>query len=190
MRILIAGLIGGIALFVWGVLAHVVLPIGEMGMKVANHQDAAMTALQSSADKGAGVYMIPGIAPEMWQDETAMNAFVTQYKDAPSAFVVYDPTPNPNLQSMGGALTKQFINDVLMGLIAAWILGLAAVSFGTRVMMGAALGVLAWLSTSVPYWNWYRFPMDFTLGALLDSGVGLFVASIPIAWWLGRTRAR
>lgn len=188
MRTFVAGLIGGIVLFLWGMVAHVVLPIGEMGMRVASNQDAAITALQASTDKGAGVYMIPGMAPEMWQNEDAMTAFQTQYKDAPSAFVVWDPTPNPNLQSMAAPLVKQFINDVAIGLLAAWILALAPVSFGRRVLMGAVLGVIAWLSVSVPYWNWYRFPMDFTVGALLDSGIGLLLASIPMAWWLGRTR--
>ncbi|KGQ19039.1 hypothetical protein LF41_131 [Lysobacter dokdonensis DS-58] len=188
MRIFVAGLIGGIVLFLWGVVAHVVLPIGEMGMKVASNQDSAMTALRASTDKGAGVYMIPGMDPAMWQDKEAMNAFTTKYKDAPSAFVVWDPTPNQNLQTMGPALTKQFVNDVLIGLLAAWILAMAPVSFGRRVLMGGVLGVLAWLATSVPYWNWYRFPMDFTVGALLDSGLGLLIASAPIAWWLGRGR--
>jgi hypothetical protein len=188
MRTFVAGVIGGIVLFLWGAIAHVVLPIGEMGMKVASNQDVAMTALQASADKGAGIYMIPGMDPAMWRDAEAMNAFTTKYKDAPSAFVVWDPTPNPNLQSMGPALTKQFVTDLLVALIAAWILALAPVSFGTRVLMGGALGVMAWLTTSVPYWNWYRFPMDFTVGALLDSGLGLLIASVPMAWWLGRGR--
>ena len=49
MRIFIAGLIGGIVLFLWGVIAHVALPIGEMGMKVASGQEAAIAALHASA---------------------------------------------------------------------------------------------------------------------------------------------
>ena len=187
MRIFIAGLIGGIVLFLWGVVAHVALPIGEMGMKVAGNQDAAIAALQASGDKGAGVYMIPGMSPETWRDEAAMKAFVDKYKDAPSAFVVYDPTPNPTLSNMVPALVKQLVSDLLVGLVAAWILSQAA-GFGTRVLIGAALGVVSWLSVSLPYWNWYRFPMDFTIGAWLDSGIGLLIASFPIAWWLGRTR--
>jgi len=73
-------------------------------------------------------------------------------------------------------------------LLAAWVMAQAATSFGTRVLMGTAMGVVAWLSVSVPYWNWYRFPMDFTIGALLDSGLGLAIASMPMAWWLGRHR--
>ena len=188
MRIFIAGLIGGIVLFLWTTIAHVVLPIGEMGMKVASDQDVAMSTLQRSADKGPGVYMIPGMEPEMWQDEGAMKAFQDKYANASSAFLVYDPSPNPAVQNMVPNLLKQFVTDVLIGLLAAWILAQAAVSFGTRVLMGGVLGVVAWLAVSVPYWNWYRFPLDFTIGAWLDSGLGMLIASIPIAWWLGRAR--
>jgi hypothetical protein len=188
MRIFIAGLLGGIVLFVWGMVAHVVLPTGHMGMRVASNQDAAIAALHASADKGAGVYLIPGMAPEMYADRPALAAFQDKYKDAPSAFLVYDPSPNPTLQSMTAPLVKQFISNVLMGVLAAWILALATVSFGTRVMMGTAIGVISWLAISVPYWTWYRFPMDFTIATWLDVGVGMIIASVVMAWWLGRRR--
>lgn len=188
-RTLVAGLIGGIVLFIWGAIAHVALPIGEMGMKVAVNQDATIAALQASADKGAGVYMLPGMDPEQWNDEAAMTAFQGKYKDAPSAFLVYDPTPNPVIQSMVGPLVTQFVIDLAICLLAAWIMSRAAL-FGTRVLMGVAMGIIAWLSVSVPYWNWYRFPMDFTIGAYLDSGLGLAIAGVPMAWWLSGGRNR
>ena len=188
MRIIIAGLIGGIVLFIWGAVAHMALPIGEMGMKVAANQDATIATLQAAGDQGAGVYMIPGMAPEAWRDEAARNAFIEKYRTSPSAFVVYDPAGNPAMASMGPNLVKQFVSDYFVALLAAWIMAAGAFSFGTRVAMGAAMGLIAWFSISVPYWNWYQFPMDFTIGALLDSGLGLLIASIPMAWWLGRRR--
>jgi hypothetical protein len=188
MRIFIAGLIGGIVLFIWGAVAHMALPIGEMGMKLASNQEATIAAMQSAGGQGAGVYMVPGMAPETWRDEAARNAFIEKYKDSPSAFVVYDPAANPAMSSMAPNLVKQFVSDFLVALLAAWIMGAGAFSFGTRVAMGGAMGLIAWLSVSVPYWNWYRFPMDFTIGAWLDGGLGLLIASIPMAWWLGRRR--
>ena len=44
MRVLISGLIGGLVFFVWAAVAHMVLPIGEMGMKVANSEDPVLAA--------------------------------------------------------------------------------------------------------------------------------------------------
>ena len=188
MRIYIAGLIGAIVLFVWGAVSHMVLPVGEMGIQQATQQDAAIAALQASGDKGHAVYMVPGLNPDEWGDEAKLSAFVSKYANSPSAFVVYDPAPNPNISSMGPALINQFVSNLLVAIIVAWIMATGAFSFGQRIAVGGAIGVAAWLLVSIPYWNWYRFPLDFTIGAWLDYGLGLLLASVPMAWWLGRRR--
>jgi len=186
MRLLIAGIIGAIVFFIWGMLAHVVLPIGEMGMQLAAEQDAALAALQASATKGEGVYMLPGIAPEKMSDTTALTAFQEKYKTSPSAFVVYSPNANPAMASMVPNLVKQFVTNLLAALVLAWVLTLGAFAFGQRVLIAGAAAVFAWLVISVPYWNWYQFPLQFTLGALIEQLVGWLAAGAAMAWWLGR----
>jgi hypothetical protein len=91
MRILPAALIGGTLFWIWGAIAHMLLPIGEMGMKTAVEQDAAIAALQASATSGEGVYMIPGMDPESWRDKPAHEAFVARYKDAPTRWWCTSP---------------------------------------------------------------------------------------------------
>ena len=49
-----------------------------------------------------------------------------------------------------------------------------------------ALGLFGWLTLSLPYWNWYMFPLNFTLGALIEQVVGWLLAGAAMAWWLGR----
>ena len=34
---------------------------------------------------------------------------------------------------------------------------------------------------SVPYWNWYEFPLEFTLAEAIDSVVGWLLAGFVIA---------
>jgi hypothetical protein len=186
MRILVAGLIGGIVMFFWGAVAHMALPIGEMGMKVADGQGSAIAALQASATQGAGVYMLPGMSPEQWQDEASRKAFVEQHQASPYAFVVYQPGGNPALSDMAPNLVKQFASDVLAALVAAWVLALGPMAFGRRVLAAGAMGLFAWLAVQVPYWNWYLFPLDFTLAALVEQVVGWLLAGMAMAWWLGR----
>ena len=189
MRVLLAGVIGGIVLFLWGAVAHMALPIGEMGMKVASNQEAALTALSASATPGAGVYMLPGMSPEEWRNEVARKAFVDRAKTAPYAFVIYQPGGNPVNVSMGPSLVKQFVGDTLVALLVAWLMSLAQFGFGRRVLIGTVVGIASWLAISVPYWNWYMFPTEFTVGTLLDVGLGLLIASVPMAWWLGRVKS-
>jgi hypothetical protein len=44
-----SALIGGTLLWLWGAVAHMFLPIGMMGFRIAIDQDAAINTLQSTA---------------------------------------------------------------------------------------------------------------------------------------------
>ena len=191
MRVIIAGIIGGIAMFFWGAVAHMVLPIGEMGMKTPVEQQATLASIAQTATGGQGVYMYPSLEAEKWGDEAAMKAFTDANKGSAYAFVVYQPGGNPVNESMTPNLIKQFASDTLAALVLAWVLALGTWAFSRRVLVAGAAGLFAWLSISVPYWNWYMFPMDFTISGLIEVVVGWLLAGAAMAWWLGRgERAR
>lgn len=184
MRVLIAGLLGGVVFFFWGFVAHMVLPIGEMGMKQATNEDTVLAALPASLP-GEGVYMIPGLAPDQMNDDAAVKAYSDKARSHPNAFIVYQPVGHDGMD-MGSNLVKQFAFDTASAMIIAFVLAMAPLAFGQRVLASTALGLFSWLTVSVPYWNWYRFPLDFTIGNLLEQVVGWFFAGLAIAWWLGR----
>ena len=151
MRILIAGLIGGNVMFIWGSVVHTLLPIGEMGLHVPTDQPAALSALAQTTKAGEGIYMYPSVGPETMNDKAAMAAFVAANKDSPFAFVVYQPGGNPIFGSMAPNLAKQLVSDILAGLVAAWILAMLVTGFQKRVVVAGAMGLFAWLAISVPY---------------------------------------
>lgn len=82
--------------------------------------------------------------------------------------------------------SKEWDANTLSALLVAWFLGLGPFGFGKRVAIGVALGLFAWLVISVPQWIWYRFPLELTLGSLISCLRGWLLASMPMAWWLGR----
>jgi hypothetical protein len=43
------------------------------------------------------------------------------------------------------------------------------------------MGLFGFLSILVSYWNWYGFPTDFTIGAVLDEVIGWFLAGLVLA---------
>lgn len=186
MRLVIAAIIGGIVMFIWGAVAHMALPIGEMGMKTAVEQDAALSALKASAAEGEGVYMLPGFAPEKMSDSAFVEAFQKQYASSPYALVIYQPGGNPAISNMVPNLVKQFVTDTLAAFVLAWVLALGVFGFGKRVMIAGALALFAWIAISLPYWNWYLFPSAFTIATLLEQVIGWLLAGAAIAWWLGR----
>ena len=184
MRTLIAGLLGAIVFFFWGFVSHTFLPIGQMGMKMASSEAPIIAALRDNLP-GEGVYAVPGLAPEKMSDPAAAKAYSLTAKANPYAFVIYQPQGEDNLE-MTDNLVKQFVSVLLSALLVAYVLALGAFGFGKRVLISTLLGLFAWLTISVPHWNWYRFPLDFTIGILLDQVIGWMVAGVVMAWWLGR----
>ncbi|MDE1895422.1 MAG: hypothetical protein KGH90_13965, partial [Xanthomonadaceae bacterium] len=104
---------------------------------------------------------------------------------SPYALVVYQPHGTDMMQ-MGPQIGRQWASDTLSALALAFVMGLAVLSFRRRLAVAAAAAVFAWLSTLLPYWNWYRFPLDFTLAALAEQLLGWLIAGAAMAWWIGR----
>ena len=50
-RILVAGILAGIAMYVWTSVAHLVLPLGTVSVKeITTNEDAVLNALHECAD--------------------------------------------------------------------------------------------------------------------------------------------
>ncbi|WP_426271677.1 hypothetical protein ACN9MB_09935 [Dyella kyungheensis] len=189
MRVLVAALMGGIVMFIWGAVAHMALGLGDVGMRQPVAEDAVLGSLRPGLGEQAGVFVLPSVDPAKMHDKTVMDAYSTKAKASPYALVVYMPQGD-DLSDMSGTLPRQWASDTLSALALAFLMGLAAFSFMTRLSIALAAAVFAWLSTLVPYWNWYRFPTNFTLAALIEQVIGWLLAGAVMAWWLGRGEHR
>jgi hypothetical protein len=186
MRIGIAALLGAIVIFFWQFASHMVLPVGQMGFRLPTNEDVVLQAVSSGLPQ-PGVYLLPSIDPAKMSDEAVRSAWIEKQKKNPFAFVVIAP-PEQSAGGMGAQLGMQFVINLIGALIIAWLLAATAWGFGARVLGATALGVFGWLVNTLPQWNWYRFPVDFALGNLIDQGVGWLLAGVAIAWWLGRAQ--
>ncbi|HEY4293978.1 hypothetical protein [Luteibacter sp.] len=186
MRIVIATLIGGLIMFFWGAFAHMVLPLGELSMRAPTNEDSVLTALRDGLPAEHGIYVLPHFdMATMHGNEQATKAYSEKAKANPYAFIVYSPNGKDPV-AMGGNLFHQWLSDTLAALLVALVLiRMAGVGVVRGLCIGLAFGVFAWLSISVPYWNWYRFPGAFTAGYLVEQGFGWLLAGAAMGWWLG-----
>ncbi|MEO6926483.1 MAG: hypothetical protein ABI129_07405 [Rhodanobacter sp.] len=185
MRVLVASLIGGIVMFLWGVGAHMVLGLGDIGLRQPTNENVALSGLQEGLGGQAGVYVLPSLDPKQMKDPAVTRAYSIKAVRSPYAWVIYQPRGTDMLQ-MGPQIGRQWASDTLAALALAFVMGLAVLSFRQRLAVAAAAAVFAWLSSLLPYWNWYRFPLDFTLAALAEQLIGWLLAGAVMAWWLGR----
>ena len=185
MRVLVAGLIGGIVMFLWGVAAHMALGLGSVGIHQPLDENAALSGLQEGLGDQPGVYLLPSLDPKQMGDAAVVRAYSIKAVRSPYAWVVYQPRGTDMMQ-MGPQIGRQWASDTLASLALAFVMGLAVVGFRRRVAIAAAAAVFACLSSMLPYWNWYRFPLDFTLAALAEQLIGWLLAGAAMARWLGR----
>ena len=189
MRVLVAGLIGGILMFLWGVVAHMALGLGNVGLKQPASESVVLSTLHEGLGDKAGVYILPSLDPKKMGDAAEVIAYQQQAIRSPYAWVVYMPQGD-DMTRMGPQIGRQWASDTLSALALAFVMGLAGLDFRRRLALAAVAVAFAWLSTMVPYWNWYRFPLDFTWAALIEQLLGWLIAGAAMAWWLGRSERK
>jgi hypothetical protein len=183
-KVLLPGILGGIAVFIWLFISHMVLPIGVMGFKTTpNTEDYVLNAMKSSIQE-PGLYFMPG--HDLSRRPT--DAEMKKYELGPTAFLVYHPTGEKAISP--GKLIRQAIFNILCGLIAAYIISATVASLATRGVMVMLMGLFAWLAISAPHWNWYRFPTAFVIGAGLDQVIGWLLGGFLIAWLIQRAEKK
>lgn len=184
MRIILAGFLGGIAMFVWTSIAHIALPLGQTGFSQIPGEATVLASMHHAIGDGAGLYFFP------WTDMRHSNAMAEEaakLKVNPSGLLIYRPPGSDGMTAT--TLLVEFGKEFVVSLIAAFLLARTILfSYVARVGFVTLVGLGATLTTNVSYWNWYGFPASYTLAAMITDLVGYFVAGLAIAAILGRSR--
>lgn len=188
-RVLLAGVLGGMAMFAWSSIAHVALPLGEAGVKQIANEQPILTAMQANLGSERGLYIYPGMGVPMdaprEQRKAAMEQYQSKLDANPSGILIYHP---PGMKAMSvGQLGREFGFEVIEALLLAVLLAMTASStFGSRLGLAFVVGVIAAISTNLSYWNWYGFPVNYTFAQMTIEVLKYVVAGVVIALVLGR----
>lgn len=180
-RIILAGILGGIAMFAWQSIAHLLLPIGRVGVKRLDNEDAVLARLQEQIYP-PGFYLFPGMdetaGMNKAQQQEATRRFVEKYRAGPTGILVYHPRGQQPFAPK--RFVVQFGANLIAALLAAFLLSQAAglKSFTERLAFVTLLGVIPTLVVNVPYWNWYGFPTNYTLAQFVDQVVAFLAAGL------------
>ena len=172
-RVLLAGVLGSVAMFVWSAIAHMALPLGEAGVKQIDNEQALLATMQSTLP-AHGLYMFPNMPPGGDQ-----AAYQKKIAAGPSGLLVYFPNRD---FSFGKSLGIEFVTQLVQALLAAMLLSMTRLgSFGGRLGFYALAGVLAVITTNVSYSNWYGFPITYTSAYMFTQWVGYICAGLVAA---------
>lgn len=169
MRGLLAAILGGTVLFLWGAFSHMVLPLGEMGMRSMPAEAPLLDAMRAHLP-GDGLYFFPGYGTDGHPTKEQEEAWTARYMSGPTGILVYHARGSTPMSPK--QLATELLSNIVAAGLAAFLLRRLATGFGTVVLTSMLIGVFGWLTISVPYWNWYGFPAAFTAGELIDQVVG------------------
>lgn len=180
VRILIAGIVGGILMFMMGAVGHMVFQLQSRAMAKFPDEKAFVEQVKGHNLK-PGMYDFPAATPEAQSDTKAYEALNERYKAGPSGLLLIMPTGEDMMGPQ--TLAMELIANTLAALLAAWIVSLlpANVNFFQRWGVLFLMGVIGWLSLTASYGIWYRFPPQFVHDELYCAMLEWAVAGAAIA---------
>jgi hypothetical protein len=182
IRILLAAVLGGLTMFLWGGLAHAVLPLGEIGFKAAAPPpgDAPIMQLLTTTLSEDAIYIAPGGDWEKRNDPAVKEEWDKRWNAGPRAYITVDHRP---MSGMGAMLGKELVTDVVVALLAALLLSCTSgccSSFVGRTGFVTGLGLVASLPL-VQQWTWMSAPCNHTAAFIAITVIGFAIMGIVIA---------
>ncbi len=170
-KVLLAGVLGGLALFMWGAASHMAIGLGEVGIQ--NIQRPVYESMKTTIPQH-GFYFFP--------ETDGKGNVKDEFKGGPTGIVIYKPTGAG--ASMTGQLINETILNIVQALIAAYLLSFAVAKltrYPQRVGFVFVLGILSAIATNIEYWNWYGFPSSYTMASVVDKLIGFMVVGLVVA---------
>ncbi|MBX3321669.1 MAG: hypothetical protein KF757_01625 [Phycisphaeraceae bacterium] len=185
MRIVLAAILGGIALFMWGFVYWVVIsPNFSAISSMSVDRERAITASLNENMPADGVYFFPGFEDHgkavSEEDKKRLDEeWRVRHQEGPIGMIVYrraGSEPQQPGQFLGGFL----INIASAFFVACLIAISGAAGFVRRFAMVLFFGLAASFATHGLQWNWFRFPTPYTIFQMIDVIGGWTVAGVVI----------
>ncbi len=107
--------------------------------------------------------------------EEQMRRWEEKYRIGPVGILVYDPVGDAPLSPV--RLGNELLLNIAVALVATVVLSqVTARGFFGRVGLAGAFALMAALDAHGSYWDWYRFPAQYTLVGSVDLLIGWLAA--------------
>ncbi len=187
VRIVLAAILGGFLMFVWGAVTHMALPFEREAMKPMPNEPAVLSAFGENLPE-PGMYAFPWIDMGAKPSTEQQQAWQQKIASGPSGLLIYKPNGGEAMSPR--QLVTEFVSNVLAALFGALLLMQLPGGFGRRVFSMAAIGIAAWLSISVSQWSWYGFPTSLLISDLVEQFGSWLLAGVGMGMLIRPRRVR
>jgi hypothetical protein len=176
VRILIAGIGGGFAMFVVMSMLHLSF-VAQIGFSQMPDDAPVLAALQTATANKPGLYIYPSV--DMTSKDAMDKAYAAR-KTNPSGILIYQAPGAPGMTA--GILLSEFATEIVQSLLAALLLSLTAIAtYGGRVGFVGLVALVSTITTNISYHIWYAYPLSYTLANMGIELVSFLAAGLVIA---------
>ena len=183
-RILKCGLIGGLIVFVWGMLSWIVIPWHNSVLQQFKDEKEVYAVIKDNALE-SGIYIMPnmycsrsGMSQSDHHKQIADQKQMLQKGPVMFASVSVGKDLGMGIKPLVVALLIQMVGA---GIITWMVLQTKLTTFKKQVGFITIAGVLVGVLGVLPYWNSWGFPCGYTLLTLADLVVGWFLAGLMMS---------
>ena len=175
-----------VAWFLWGMVAHMALNLGESSYRKLPNEAAVTKALADSTPED-GMYTFPWLDKGPRGEEATMDQYAEAFRQGPVGILIYRRTVAEMMPP--STLLKEFGAGFAASLVAALVL--SRIGWGPFAAARAAgLAALAcWLSNDLSLWIWFGYPLSWVTSSLIEQVVGWSIAGAVIAFVVHRGTA-
>ena len=175
-KLFLGAVLGGLTLFVWGAISHMVLPTSEWVLHGFANEEAVKEAVVANTPR-SGVYFLPYVDTAGMSGEQ-QQATMERATQGPVIFAAVRLGPT---SGFGTLLLIQLLIEMVSALVATWLLLQAKpLSYSGRVGFIVGIAAAVAVAGNLPEWNWYNFSTAFTAVECFDTIVGWALAGLVL----------
>ncbi len=182
-KIALAAVLGGLTLFLWGVVSHMVLPLYNKSLHKFTDEESVTMAIVTNTPH-SGTYFLP------YEEELPAGASAEQKKAREEKMkeqmekgpMVFAHIRVGSFGSFGVHLAIELLKDILSALVVGLLLvNTQQMSLRSRVAFVFGIAVAVVLESTISEWNWYGAGTDYAFAVIFDLLVGWLLAGFVLA---------
>lgn len=179
IRVILAGILGGILIFFCGFVEHAILGLQTRAIQKLPDEPAFADAVTQQKLE-TGIYSFPEMTTEVApaDKEAADKQYLERLKVGPNGMLVMwkntDQLMDPKLIGMEAA------TNIAAALLCSFILACMSPrnGFTVRLCVCFLIGLISWLSIEASYGIWYQFPNLWIMDGLIGSLAEWLIAGV------------
>lgn len=182
-RFILAGVLAGAAMFMWGAVSHMMLSWHEATVNTFRDEDLVAEVLMKEAPT-SGLYIAPmagmleeGITNE--QEEQRMQEAWDKGAKGPNIFLSFH---REGKDGMTTPMILDFVALVLMSFLMLWLLAAAPnLTFAGKLLFVIIAGTVGMALVQLEQWIWWSFSTSYVLVNIVDGAIRWAVGGLVLA---------